>query len=206
VKDEMERRLTLMPDLGMDDDKPDGGSKEMKIAVVTCAFDNSKIINWLRERGDAIKNEHWDKLDKINDHIRRNLKKDSQLLDKLQRPCSLFITFESEEAYNRALLYNQCIEDPSMPEYARFRTFLGEEIEIQPASEPTDIIWENRSFTERERNIKKGIVSLIIIGLLMASFAIIFVAKKASLAKKNQYPKVNCKEFEENYGLKTAQW
>jgi hypothetical protein len=48
------------------------------------------------------------------------------------------------------------------------------------------------------------IVSLIIIGLLMASFAIIFLAKKASLAKKNQYPKVNCKEFEENYGLKVA--
>ena len=130
VKDEMERRLTLMPDLGMDGDKPDGGSKEMKIAVVTCAFDNSKIINWLRERGDAIKNEHWDKLDKINDHIRRNLKKDSQLLDKLQRPCSLFITFESEEAYNRALLYNECIDNPDMPQYARFRTFLGEEIEI----------------------------------------------------------------------------
>jgi len=93
-----------------------------------------------------------------------------------------------------------------MPEYARFRTFLGEEIEIQPASEPTDIIWENRSFTERERNIKKGIVTLIIIGLLILSFAIIFLAKKASLAKKNQYPKVNCKEFEDNYGIKMAQW
>jgi len=195
-----------MPDLGMDNDKPDGGSKEMKVAVVTCAFDNSKIINWLRERGDCIKDENWDKLDRINDTIRRNLKKDSQLLDKLQRPCSLFVTFESEEAYNRALLYNENIMDPSMPEYHRFRTFLGEEIELQPASEPTDIIWENRSFTERERNIKKGIVTLIIIGLLMASFAIIFLAKKASLAKKNQYPKVNCKEFEANYGLKTAQW
>ena len=93
-----------------------------------------------------------------------------------------------------------------MPEYARFRTFLGEEIEIQPASEPTDIIWENRSFTEKERNIKKAIVTLIIIGLLIASFAIIFLAKKASLAKKNQYPKVNCKEFEENYGIGIAQW
>jgi len=52
-----------MPDLGMDDDDSNGGSKEMKIAVVTCAFDNSKIVNWLRERGDAIKDEHWDKLD-----------------------------------------------------------------------------------------------------------------------------------------------
>lgn len=100
-----------MPDLGMDNDKEDGGSKEMKIAVVTCAFDNAKIVDWLRERGDAIKDENWDKLDRVNDHIRRNLKKDSQLLDKLQRPCSLFVTFESEEAYNRALKYNEVIDN-----------------------------------------------------------------------------------------------
>ena len=98
VKDELEKRLTLFPDLGIDDDKSDGGPKEMKVAIVTCAFDNSKIINWLRDRGDAIKDEDWDKLDRINDTIRKNLKRDSQLLDKLQRPCSLFVTFESEEA------------------------------------------------------------------------------------------------------------
>ena len=49
----------------------------MKVAIVTCAFDNAKIINWLRERGDSIKDEDWDKLDEINDTIRRNLKKDS---------------------------------------------------------------------------------------------------------------------------------
>jgi hypothetical protein len=83
VKDELEKRLTLFPDLGIDDDKSDGGPKEMKVAIVTCAFDNSKIINWLRDRGDAIKDEDWDKLDRINDTIRKNLKRDSQLLDKL---------------------------------------------------------------------------------------------------------------------------
>jgi len=49
--------------------------------MVTCAFNNAKIINWLKKRGDAIKNENWDKLDDINDTIRLNLKKDSVLLD-----------------------------------------------------------------------------------------------------------------------------
>ena len=107
----------------------------------------------------------------------------------MQRPCSLFVTLESEEAYNRALNYNDTI---TMPEYYKFALFLGEEIEISAASEPSDIIWENRSFTERERNIKKFIVAVIILGLLAISFAIIFVAKKASLAKKDKYPKVNC--------------
>ena len=51
--------------------------------MVTCAFNNAKIINWLIKRGDAIKNEDWDKLDDINDTIRLNLKKDSVLLDQL---------------------------------------------------------------------------------------------------------------------------
>jgi hypothetical protein len=34
-----------------------------------------------------------------------------------------------------------------MDEYAHYRTFLGGEIDMMEASEPTDIIWENRHFT-----------------------------------------------------------
>lgn len=49
-------------------------------------------------------------MDDINDTIRLNLKKDSVLLDQLQRPCAVFITFNSEEGYNRATLYNDTIE------------------------------------------------------------------------------------------------
>ena len=49
-------------------------------------------------------------------------------------------------------------------------------------------------------------MAVIILGLLAASFAIIFVCKKASLAKKDKYPKVNCQEFVENYGINKAQW
>ena len=78
--------------------------------MVTCAFNNAKIINWLKKRGTAIKNENWDQLDDINDTIRLNLKKDSVLLDQLQRPCAVFITMMSEEGYNRACLYNETIE------------------------------------------------------------------------------------------------
>ena len=93
-----------------------------------------------------------------------------------------------------------------MAEFQRFGLFLGEEIDVQPASEPSDIIWENRSFTERERNIKKFVVTIIILGLLVASFAVIFVCKKSSNAKKDKYPKVNCQEFVANYGINRAQW
>jgi hypothetical protein len=78
VKDEFERRLNTFPDLGLDDE---GNEDGIKVALVTCAFNNAKIINWLKKRGQAIKVEDWDKLDDINDTIRLNLKKDSVLLD-----------------------------------------------------------------------------------------------------------------------------
>jgi hypothetical protein len=46
-------------------------------------------------------------VESINQEIANALKKeDSDLLDNLQRPCTIFVTFESEEGYNRALVYN----------------------------------------------------------------------------------------------------
>ena len=76
--------------------------EEVKIAQITLAFHNEKVINWLRKRGTFIKMEKWDKVDTINDQISEALK-DGVLLDKLQTPCSVFATFESEEGYNRGL-------------------------------------------------------------------------------------------------------
>lgn len=66
--------------MGLDKDE-NGNEIAIEVAMVTCAFNNAKIINWLKQRGLAIKNENWDTLDDINDTIRLNLKKDSVLLD-----------------------------------------------------------------------------------------------------------------------------
>ena len=110
---------------------------------------------------------------------------------------------ETEEGYNRACQYNDTI---TMPEFRQYSHFLGEEIELQPASEPTDIIWENRNYTENERLFKKVIVAFIILILLSISFTIIFISQKASLAKKNKYPKVQCSSFEKDYQGRHNQW
>lgn len=68
VKYELETRLTEFPNLGIDG--PDAADAPVKIALITCAFDNSKIIGWLRQRGKYIKTESWDNLDKVNNTIR----------------------------------------------------------------------------------------------------------------------------------------
>lgn len=56
-----------------------------------------------------IKTEKWDKVDEINDKIDDDLK-DEDLLNRLQTPCSVFVTFETEEGLNRALLVNKHVE------------------------------------------------------------------------------------------------
>ncbi len=109
----------------------------MKIAHITFAFDNAQVIKWLRERGTAIKTENWKKLETINNKIQNSIKNDQKMLDKLQRPCSVFVTFESEEAYHRACEYNQTVE---LEDYAHYGSLLGQNIEIQEACEPSDII------------------------------------------------------------------
>lgn len=98
----MESRLDKLPHQDMDDDVT-----EIKIAMLTFAFDNSKVINLLRERGAAIKAEKWDEQKKVEDRI-NDLKAES--LHTLTTPCSVFMSFEREEGVTRALRFDDLCE------------------------------------------------------------------------------------------------
>ena len=86
------------------------GPKRINIAQITFAFHNSEIINLLKKRGTFIGTEKWEDLKKINGTINEKIK-DEQILNELQTPCSIFVTFESEEGYQRGKMYNELIED-----------------------------------------------------------------------------------------------
>lgn len=55
IKDELERRLGEIPCLGFEGRK--GDIEPIKICLVTFAFDNCQLINWLKERGSYIKTQ-----------------------------------------------------------------------------------------------------------------------------------------------------
>ena len=102
----MERRLDLMPDLGFEDEPVE----KVKIAVTTFAFKNADIINLMKERGTVIKKERWGEMDLIEEKI--NACKDANLLD-MTTPCYVFMTFENEEGFNRALNFDEAIKKDS---------------------------------------------------------------------------------------------
>ena len=88
----------------------------------------------------------------------------------MTNPCYIFITFQNEEGAERAKQYNELIEDDNSLD--DIKLWLGKRLDFFRASEPSDIIWENRHFTPWERSKKAIIVWVILILCLLASFVV----------------------------------
>ena len=178
---EMEKRVAKLPDLGYEE------VPNTKVAVTKLCFNNGKIINLLRQRGTAIKTEKWDKQAEIEGKI-QEAKND--IFDSLCTPCSIFMTWETEEGVNRALSYNETI-DSEKEKYLDIRYFVGDhEIVVLQAAEPSDIIWENRQFTPAERTKKTICVCLVMFLMLLASFIAMFIFSGISKSAISKYPLV----------------
>jgi hypothetical protein len=154
-----------MPDLGYEEEMPD----RINISLITFAFDNSELINLLKARGNAIKFEKWERMRKIDRKI-NELK--TRNVEKYNRPVTAFLTFENEEGINRCRAYTDIVENDD--EYEDYRTLLGEPLKFEDASEPTDIIWENRHFTNWDRFKRTLLVGAYVTVLLAISFVVIF--------------------------------
>lgn len=154
--------------------------------MVTLAFKNAEMIHMLRERGAAIKAEKWALQAEIEEKI--NLLKNEKFLE-LTTPCSIFMTFENEEGYQRACKYEETVEENA--DLADIKYWCGNhEIDVQEASEPSDIIWENRHFTPTQRRKKECVVALVMFLMLLASFVFIFVCSSISAKALNKYPPI----------------
>lgn len=103
----------------------------------------------------------------------RRLHNSQELLDKMQTPVYCFLSFETEEGKCRCDMYNETVQEP---DYEQYKTFLGCIIDMHEASEPTDIIWENRHFTAFTRFRRSVVVCIVMLGILGLSFFTIFTA------------------------------
>lgn len=118
--------------------------------------------------------------------------KDQNKLKEFNRPVTAFISFMSEEGLNRATSYLDIVESVPALKKEGYDTFLGQPVDIEEASEPTDIIWENRHFTNVYR-FNMSIIVITIVGILLfISFSTIFVLAKASAKILAVYPPMNC--------------
>jgi len=104
-------------------------------------------------------------------------------------PVSAFVTFESEEGYQRALHMKN--HDGT--------EWLDMKMVASAAPEPTDIIWENRYVTNFSRLIRLCFVIVIILVLLAGSFSLIVAMKQQAVKNNTKYQQSNCRELYQIY-------
>lgn len=160
----------------IDDLDNDEVDEAPKISMINFAYNNARIINQLKTRGNYIKAEQWNKLRQLNTEMCEqflDLSKKQELLDSVQRPVTCFITFENEEGKSRAEEYNDITE--AFDEFEHYRTLLGEPINIVQAPEPSDILWENRHYTPGMRAARTYAGCFILLLILFGSFIFIYL-------------------------------
>ena len=120
----------------------------MKIADIVFAFNNAELIKLLKERGQHIMFQRFDQMREVEAKISKL--KDENYQD-LTRPVCAFITFEEEDAYLLALDFAHDHEEDHGHDHEhekpKLKPILGHEFKCVAATEPTNIIWENRHLT-----------------------------------------------------------
>jgi len=175
--------------------------------MTTFAFDNYELICLLKQRGCAITSSNFKLVRQIDEKINAlKIQDQDQQYPKLTRPVSAFMTFENEESFRRAIEYGA--NEDNIELYAeRYQPLVQEKwwndvnarIDIKQASEPSDIIWENRHVTDWDR-IKRAIWTGIVIFLALGlSFIVVFIAKQYSYRMMTKYPEVDCTPYYQNY-------
>ena len=67
------------------------------------------------------------------------------------------------------------------------------------AAEPTNIIWENRQYTDFERYVRLILVSLVAFLLLSLSFIFIVYVKLQAMENNKKYANVSCPDVDSIY-------
>ena len=186
---EIEREITK--DLKRRKERGEGQSDDPDVIIVSdivFAYNNHKLIEELRKRGGQIAANNFDGMRETEGAINKLI---SQSFEDLTRPTAAFITFENDLGKMLAVEADDVDKE---------RKLLGRVMKFKNASEPTDIIWENRHFVKSETRSREFIAFLIIGFLLFLSFLFIFKVSRLSSSIAKTFPAVSCEAINNNYG------
>lgn len=195
IKRELERILTEKLDEMKEKQKEEGKDNlkahEVKIADIVFAFNNAELIQLLRLRGQHIMNQRYPQMREVEAKI--SALKDEKFAS-LVRPVDAFITFEEEDG----LIAAQEFE----PEFTFFgkqlpaqKEFMEDELILKEATEPTNIIWENRHHTSADYAKRTLQVIAIVACLLAVSFMAIYFCKTYAIDNARVYPQIDMKKI-----------
>lgn len=148
------------------------------------------MISLLRTRGLAITNLDWKKLEETDKQI-TELFKDENKTKLLRQPCVAFITFQSDDSVNEALIYQKKSlfkRNKNLDSDRPVHTICNKIPEFKQAPEPTNIIWENRHIKGWNYYARTQAIGLVSIFMLTLAFYAIFYFKKYQTVVVSKWP------------------
>jgi hypothetical protein len=89
-------------------------------------------------------------------------------------------------------------EDLAMKGFTR-EQILGKDIKLIAATEPTNIIWENRHIRGFRFCRRAFAAILVVTFVLLVSFGVIYAFKSLSIKQDNKFPRVDCPKLVESF-------
>lgn len=170
------------------------------VASIDFTYNNSWVLEGLRERGTAIINQDWKKLNEVNRSMNEQLAADLELENKnyykeaneptiprIVDPITAFVTMETEESYNNLSAMDEI-------------QLGGEPSTVSEALEPTNILWQNYDmpfWARAARFMAIVFTTTMVLGLV---FVIAFIAKDAQKDLIGKYDvSIKCSELAKIY-------
>ena len=146
---------------------------DIRIANIFFAFNNAELVSLLRKRGEFIVQANEGKEKEIDERISalKDAKRDDFVI-----PIAAFITFNSQEGYERAIRFKG--EKRFCSKKSAEVEFMDRPLIMKPAPEPTNIIWENRSVKKKTRYMRTAGVTAIVIVIMLLVFYVFFIMKR----------------------------
>ena len=168
----------------------ESGDNNGRIADINFAYYNSWLIDDLVRRGDLIKYQKWDELNKLNSELTENIRAKTE---DICTPKCAFVSIESETAYNYLSDYET--------EGEKGKIILGGlKSTVKEAPEPTNVIWQNRDFDKQVRWIRFIFVCIAVLFVLLLTFLATIQAKAMKNDLIGKYDdSINCQEMSKMY-------
>lgn len=169
------------------------------VASIDFTYNNSWVLESLRERGTAIINQDWKALNEVNRKMNEQMaadlelentnyyKADNEKEPRIVDPITAFVTMETEESYNNL----SACDDIQLG---------GEPSTVSEALEPTNILWQNYDmpfWARAARFMAIVFTTTMVLGLV---FVIAFIAKDAQKDLIGKYDvSIKCSELAKIY-------
>ena len=169
-------------------------SRDVEIACIAFGYKNRSVIQLLKLRGTALAQGHFKKIRPIDTRISKILTEEGS---KIVTPVSAFITFNTQEGYercNNSLFIRTTAGLKNKNRDQTFTLMSQSKPEVQDAPEPTNVIWENLEVSKREMTKRKCYVGTVIVLFVIVTFLFYTFLKTYSGQSKKQFPaSINCK-------------